>query len=258
MVVSDPSFVEQLWYPRDVSASRSNVPTEPPTEPRPPGLLGRLGEVRAAREPLRLLLRTPKLRWKTNNPTTVIVVPGFRSNDLATLPIRSYLSRIGHDARGWELGVVGKDLLACRDSFIEVVERVVTEVGRPVALVGWSLGGVVARETARERPDLVSQVITYGSPFSGPRFTGAASVFESEEIDEIEDLIADAESRPLKRPITAIYSRRDGIVDWRTALDTRSDQAENLEVSSSHIGLGQDPDVWEIVARKLETFDLEA
>jgi len=225
---------------------------ETPMIPRPPGRLAQLGEIRVLREPLRLALRTPKLRRRTRNPTTVIAIPGFGANDLSNLPLRAYLQSIGHRPRGWGLGTQGKDLADSRDSFIGVVDRVVERIGEPVALVGWSLGGIVARETARERPELVSQVITYGSPFGGPRFTGVSGIYDPAELSVVDALIDEAEQRPMTRPITAIHSKRDGVVDWRSCLDRRSELAENIEVSSSHVGLGIDPDVWGIIADKLE------
>lgn len=97
-----------------------------------------------------------------------------------------------------------------------------------MALVGWSMGGVLSRETARRRPDLVAQVITFGTPVLG----GHAFA-------------------PIRVPITAMWSRRDGVVSPRACIDDFSPNVVNVEVSSTHLGMGIDPDVWLEVARRL-------
>jgi pimeloyl-ACP methyl ester carboxylesterase len=118
--------------------------------------------------------------------------------------------------------------------------------------VGWSLGGVVARETARLRPDLVERVVTYGTPLRGPRFTSAHGLYSPTELARIEREIADTEGTPITVPGAAIDSRRDGVVDWTTCVDDVSPRATNIEVGSSHVGMGLDPDVWTAVANALQ------
>ena len=101
--------------------------------------------------------------------------------------------------------------------------------GRAVSLVGWSLGGVIAREVARQHPDAVRRVITYGTPVARR---------------------LDART-PLRVPLTVVFSRRDGIVPWPACIDRSSTCVEHVEVSSTHLGMGIDPDVWELVAHRL-------
>ena len=123
----------------------------------------------------------------------------------------------------------------------------------PVSLVGWSLGGVIAREVARREPDAVRRVITYGTPVvGGPSFTAVAAAYAPEVRRRVAEVSArlDADS-PIRVPLTAIWSRRDGIVAWPACLDRVSPDVEHVEVGSTHLGLGVDPDVWSIVASRL-------
>lgn len=226
----------------------------PDDTPAPPSFARRVGEIRAIREPARLVARGPRLLapTPTHDPRTVILLPGLGAGDASSLPLRRYLARVGHRPLGWGLGRNGRDPGATTARFVERLEEVAT-AGDPVALVGWSLGGIVARAATMERPDLVSRIITYGTPLHGPRYTSAASLYSARELDEIDAAIAGArDAPPIEVPITVIYSKRDGIVDWRTCIDEVSPRAENIEVASTHLGLGVDPDVWDIVARKLE------
>jgi pimeloyl-ACP methyl ester carboxylesterase len=133
------------------------------------------------------------------------------------------------------------------------VIAIAEESGRPVSLVGWSLGGVIAREVARRRPELVRRVIPYGPPVvGGPTYTAVAGTY-THEVREHASRIADEldAQRPIKVPLTVIYSRRDGIVAWPACLDRTSPDVEHVEVRSTHVGMGVDPDVWAVVAERL-------
>lgn len=222
------------------------------TQFSPPPTTRRVGEVRAIREPFRLFFRARDLLGRSaNDPVAVMLVPGLGASDRSGTPLRAYLSRLGHETFPWDLGSHGPDLRETLPRFERRLTDVVAEVGGPLALVGWSLGGIVARETARDRPDLVSTVITYGSPLRGPRYTAAAGVYSAAELDLIDGFIVERGRRPITVPVTAIYSKNDGVVDWRTCVDSTSPQVENIEVTSTHLGMGLDPDVWAIVADRL-------
>ena len=127
------------------------------------------------------------------------------------------------------------------------------ESGATVSLLGWSLGGVIAREVARQHPEAVRQVITYGTPVvGGPRFTAVARAYDagaSTAAAAVAERL-DAES-PIQVPLTVVYTRRDGIVAWQACIDRSSPNAEHVEVASTHIGMGVDPDVWGVVADRL-------
>ena len=168
-------------------------------------------------------------------------------------PIRAYLRWLGHDARTWGLGTNMGDPEGDAKRMTRHVADLAAESGRPVALVGWSLGGVIAREVAREIPGDVSQVITYGTPvIGGPSHTIAARSYEPAERERIEALIEEVEgANPIRVPTTVIFTRRDGIVSWPACIDRHTPGVRHVEVRSTHIGLGIDPDVWEIVATAL-------
>lgn len=181
----------------------------------------------------------------------LIVLPGLGASSVSMAPVRRYLERIGHDARDWGLGRNSGKVEELLEAMTERVNDVATETGHPVALVGWSLGGFVARETARDAPDTVRRVITFGTPLTGPRSSFAGRFYSAERRQEIEAEIAERNERPITVPVTAIHSRRDGVVAWRDCIDTVTPGAENIEVTSTHLGLGIDPDVWVILAERL-------
>jgi pimeloyl-ACP methyl ester carboxylesterase len=207
-------------------------------------------EVMMVREPWRLMARAGAVaRQPRGGGRPVMVIPGFSANDASTIPLRSYLSGLGYECRGWGLGVNSGDLQTQVPQTIERIGDWYRERSEPISLVGWSLGGVVARETTRTRPDLVARVITFGTPLWGPRHT-TTSTAQSAQLDDYERRILARNRQRILRPVTAIYSRNDGIVHWRACVDPDPDTV-NIEVTSSHIGLGIDPDVWCIVASTL-------
>ena len=179
----------------------------------------------------------------------VLVLPGMGGSDRSTVPMRSYLRRLGYDAQGWGLGVnrPSREILAqLGRRFAQFAEE---HDGQPVSIVGWSLGGIYARELARSRPTAVRQVITLGSPFR-------ESPGEESHPSALLNLIAPG--RPRRRieqgalavPSTAIFSRTDGIVPWRASRDVAGRRAESIEVVSSHCGLGHHPGaLWAIADR---------
>jgi pimeloyl-ACP methyl ester carboxylesterase len=223
---------------------------EPLAAPRSRSLLR---EVRMARELPRLLLGSPRLASAPRgNGDPVLLVPGIGSDDWATAPLRAYLRRLGHDARGWGLGRNHGDVEPLVTDVANVVASWHASAGRPVHLVGWSLGGVVAREVARAHPDRVAQVISYGTPVvGGPVYTVAARRYSRQTIAHILRIVEEANRTPIPVPLTSIYSRADGVVAWRASIDTLHPHTRHVEVRSTHTGLGLDPDVWLAVAHRL-------
>ena len=181
----------------------------------------------------------------------VVDLPGWLAPEVSNAPLRTYLRWLGHDARAWGLGTNRGDV----ERYVEtLVERLAAEPRAPkVTLLGWSLGGVVAREVARELPDRVAQVVTFGTPVvGGPTHTVAADSYGTAEARRIAALGAQRDrDRPITVPVTVIYTRRDGVVDWRACLDRTSLAARHVEVRSTHMSLGVDPDVWWTIARAL-------
>lgn len=186
---------------------------------------------------------------------TVWVFPGMGVGDASTLALRRYLRRQGFDARGWGLGRNPPDAEATLARLLPRLEALVIETGGPVALLGWSLGGVLARELARLRPDLVRRVVTLGSPVvGGLRHTAIGGFYRLQgwDLDEIDRLVAAANRTPIRVPVTAIWSRRDGIVAWQAAVDDFTPAVENLEATSCHWALGLDPEVLAALPQRLK------
>ena len=224
-----------------------------------------------------------------SNALPIITFPGFGSDERYLSALKKYLSKLGYQVEGWGLGTnlaganfehtlddlhprwefelpdgaspesykgEGGVAFLC-DKAIERVKQRSQELASPVVLIGWSLGGYIARECARELPEDVAQVITFGAPvYGGPKYSRAASVFRARglDLDWIEESVDQRYKNPIKQPITAIYSKLDGIVDWSAAVDTSSPNVDNVEVRASHLGMGFNHRVWRIVANALAEF----
>lgn len=221
----------------------------------PPSRWTTLGELASPAAALRLVGATPRLATAPRGDGHLVVdIPGWRAPELSGAPLRAYLGRLGYDARSWgfgtNTGAPRRDVGRLATRLLDLVE----ESGAPASLVGWSLGGVIAREVARRHPDAVRRVITYGTPLTGgAAHTSIARTYgrgrPTVDADRVSRRL-DAEA-PIRVPLTVLFSRRDGIVAWPACIDHSSPSVEHVEVSSTHIGMGVDPDVWAIVADRL-------
>ncbi len=220
-----------------------------------PGPVAMLREGLGFLELPRLLLRMPELlRLPRGSGQPVMVLPGFAASDASTLVLQGYLRSLGYHVRGWRMGVNTGQVSALLPRVLRRVARTADLSGEPVRLIGWSLGGVLAREVARERPELVRRVITLGSPIvGGPRYTAVGRVYRQQgvDLDALEAAIETREATPIRVPITAIWSRADGIVAWQACVDRRSPDVENIEVGATHLGLGFSADVYRVIAERL-------
>lgn len=184
----------------------------------------------------------------------VLVLPGFLATDTSTGLLRRYLRWLGYTVRGWELG----RNLGPTDRVLDQLPCAVTALanwtGGPVSLVGWSLGGVYAREMARQNPERVRQVITLGSPFAltDLRQSRADVLYRRRAHLHATRLPTfDQVAAPISVPSTAVYSRRDGIVAWRSCVGPRTELHDNVEVYCSHVGFGVDASTLWLVADRL-------
>ncbi len=192
---------------------------------------------------------TAALPWLKRLPPgdghPVLVLPGFTAGDQSTAPLRRLLRDLNYRSFAWRLG---RNLGPTPDIVSGILARfqkIVGEHGGPVSLVGWSLGGIYARELARQFPSSVRQVITLGSPIhmvEGDR-SATSRTWDSlrhrhdpEMIDR--RAVREADRPPLDVPATSIYTRTDGVVHWSTCLIQRGPRAENIQVYGSHCGLG--------------------
>jgi hypothetical protein len=185
----------------------------------------------------------------------VLVLPGLVTSDRSTMALRNFLKSRGYAAYGWELGRNYGPLPGIERGMIERVEQLYEKHGRKVSLVGWSLGGIYARQLAKMMPDKVRQVITLGSPFAGdPRATNAWKLYEytsGHKVDDRERHMGGAISDPPLVPTTAIYSRTDGICHWQNCIERETATTENIEVEGSHCGLGHHPAAVYAIADRL-------
>ena len=219
---------------------------------QPPTRLASIAELRALREPLRLMAAGRRLHSDPAPPRTIITVPGYGATDASMAPLRAFLRRHGHDVRGWGLGKNTGEVEDLYPKLGASVRSCSIASGTTVDLIGWSLGGVLAREVARDHPQSVGRVITYGTPvIGGPRFSRAAGLYSDQRLSEIDELIHEREQTPIIPPVTAIYSRNDGVVAWQACIDPFPNNVEHVEVRSTHLGMGLDPDVWRVVADRL-------
>jgi len=222
----------------------------------PPSRLESLQELRL---PLDLLRWVPSWLGARATPAplprTVLLLPGFGAGPGSMRVMESYLRRRGHRVSDWGLGRNTGDARQLRAQLQGVIAGSMATHGEPVALVGWSLGGYIAREYARDFPQQVRQVVTLGSPVvGGPRYTATAGWYRDRgyDLEQVERTIAARYEVPLSVPVTAIYSRRDGIVAWRACIDRWSPQVRHVEVSETHVGLGFAPRVLALVGDALE------
>ena len=219
-----------------------------------PGALLMALEGRAPWEFAASVAATPLLRrLPRGDGHRVLVLPGLAANDLTTLPMRAFLRDRGYDALPWEQGLN----LGPRPGVLETLRERLHTLHRAdaarISLVGWSLGGVYARELAKELPDVVRCVITLGSPFAGPpQATNAWWLFERVSGHPEPDARMQAALRTAPPvPTTSIYSRTDGIVAWQCSLNPPGPLAENIELHASHIGLGLNPLAMVAIADRL-------
>ena len=204
---------------------------------------------------LGLLLSPLLMRAPRGDGHPVLLLPGFLASDLSMAPMRRYLRELGYEAHAWRMGRNLGGLARMRVALRDRLAEIHTAAGRKVSIVGWSLGGVYARDLALQVPDMVRCVVTLGSPFANDvRATNATRLYEAlsgEGADDNPELRA-AIAGDLPVPATSIYSRTDGIVNWRTCLLRPSDTAENIEVHlASHVGLGVNPAALWAVADRL-------
>jgi pimeloyl-ACP methyl ester carboxylesterase len=221
---------------------------------RAPNALMLLLEGRAPWEYAAMLAALPWLkRLPRGDGHPVIVFPGLGAADITTAPLRSFLQDLGYSAYPWKQGFNFGPRRGVLEAVRQHVQRIAERHGEPVSLIGWSLGGLYAREMAKEFPQLARCVITLGSPFAGhPRATNAWRFYEMISGQSVHDpaLIAQLRGVP-PVPTTSIYSRTDGVVAWQCSLNDDSPLAENIEVHASHIGMGMNPLAMVAIADRL-------
>ena len=190
---------------------------------------------------------------------TVLVLPGFTADDPSTAALRWFLSDRGYRAVPWGLGCNLGPTDKILDGMAALVEKLCRDRER-ISIIGWSLGGIFARELGRETPDAIRSVITLGSPFrltdQDMEPTGGATApynaLASLHSDRAKGALQPDDERPeIRVPVTNIYTRADGVAPWQSCVDVRGGCCENIEIPGSHCGLGHNPVALAIIADRL-------
>lgn len=236
--------------------------TEPDSDARlsrPPLALTALEPVRASWEyPVSATLDTVTRARRDADGRPVLVLPGFYATDALTLRLRRHLDRLGYRSHAWGLGRNHGLTEPIVDGVVARLEQVYAEHGRPVSVVGWSFGGLLARWLAHERTAMVRHVVCLGSPWRREgEVTRSTALFERSArehglVPQAREIV-DTLREPLPVPLTAVWSRSDGIVSWRACIVDAGPRAENVPVLSSHLGLVANPVSLAVVADRLAT-----
>lgn len=246
-----PAGAEPHWWDRFGAQLSRRVSLA--RQPQPVGvhgpplrrLLGEIGPPRlfASLSPHRAL-----------RPQTVMLLPGFGAHPLRMRRMARALARAGHDPHGWGLGF---NLGPTAENFAFLLARVCSlaeQRGEPVALVGWSLGGLFARELARQMPERVSVVVTMGTPFSGDRRANngwrAYQLITGHPVDR-PPIAGDLAIKP-PVPTVALWSPRDGVIAPRAARGRAGERDRAVALRCTHLGFASDPDCIAEVLRQLD------
>ena len=219
----------------------------------PPSKYLLLSEVRAGYELATFFAAVPWLRTlPRGDGHPVLVIPGLAAADDSTRALRGFLRDQGYAAHGWKLGRNNGLQPGSEDRQLERLQQIRQRYGRKVSLIGWSLGGIFARELAKRSPDDVRQIITLGSPLRGnPKASNAWQLYEALSGHTVEEVRARVNSEPPSVPMTAIFSRTDGIVAWQCSMQANGAKSESVEVQGSHCGLAHLPAAVYVITDRL-------
>ncbi len=224
---------------------------------RPPSVFATVLEARAPLDWASVLFRAPQLAFAPRGDgRPVMLLPGYGTDEISMHPLGMYLKYLGYDVYEWGIGRNLGDV----ENYIQRVGELATELyeeldGQPITLIGWSLGGVVARETARLFEPCIREVITMGTPvIGGPKYTAVAKRFAGKaniDLDAFEIEVHERNRIGIKQPVTVIYSKSDGVVGWQACVDSYNEHARNIRVYCSHFGMGVHGRVWSLIADTL-------
>ncbi len=228
-----------------------------PSGLRPPNRLAQFSELALPLDFVHFGLQWPRVvTAPRGDGRPVFLIPGYGGSELSMGPLKTFLTGLDYEVSDWGLGrnqgSVDRDV----ERFTAVAEEQYNSNDRqPLTLIGWSLGGIIAREVARLSPDLVREVITMGTPIiGGPKYTTPGQRYAKSaqiNLDRFEKEVHARNSIGFSQPLTVIYSNRDGIVGPDIAKDIYNPQARNIRVDGGHLGLGFNPKVWRIIADTL-------
>jgi hypothetical protein len=244
--IPEPVAEEPAWVPDAANAAA-------------PRHLLRVLEWRTGLEYVATLAAARRIaNWPRGDGHPVLVIPGFLAGPFSTQLLRNVLRRLDYRVYDWGLGYNVGYRTSMRETLPARLHHIGKRAdGRTVSIIGWSAGGIYARELARAFPDDVRSVITLGSPFRGNhRASTAWNVWRlvngvgatTEAVSEQARL---RREQPLTVPTTCIYSKTDGIVAWQCCTSLPAPETENVEVHSSHIGYGHNLETLSVIADRL-------
>lgn len=242
----------QSEFARRMALAREEIPQE--FEAGKPRLVRVLGEAQALLEPIRRRRRKIEIA-ASHNPQMVMILPGFATHPVRMRYLAQALEAAGHRTKRWGLGF---NWGADEERFALLEARLAdlhARHGRPIVLLGWSLGGLFARELAKRQPQAVAKVITMGSPFSGsPRANNVwrAYQFITGHSVDAPPIEADLAAKPPVETV-ALWSANDGAIAPRCAAGRPGERDRAVAVRCTHIGFTYDPGVITTVLRELET-----
>jgi len=246
----------------------AQISSRNPFQPKRPSMLDALGEFRVPLEASVYWLGALAHPWPhvaMRDAKVVMLIPGFMAGDVTLAPLANFCRWLGH--RAVYAGILSNSECP-RETMRKLSLRLALayeKFDQRIVVIGQSLGGVYAREIARERPEMVERVISLGSPIRKPRnaanlavqavarsiaaIRGKADGCLSESCEC--GLMLSDES-PADVPTTHIYSRTDGVVHWESCVDlSGASTVENVEVMGSHVGMGINADVYRVIADRL-------
>lgn len=228
------------------------------SEIKPPSTLLTMLEGRALAEAGQLMLVLPLLRLhaKRGAGEPIMVLPGFMADDRSTLILRNFLSSIGYKVFPWGHGVNRRPMLQLLPALAQQLSDIARETDQKIRLVGWSRGGMLSRELARDYPGLVDRVVTIGSPVKGGISASAIGRWVQQETgltpQQMAKITETRNRSPITVPVKAIYSRTDGIVAWKSCIDDVTADVEHYEILGSHAGMGSNIEVFRLLPRLLK------
>lgn len=228
-----------------------------PDDARAPRLVLLLGELAWLIEPIRRSVRELDIA-RSSNPQTVMMLPGFGAHPARLRYMARQIEKAGHKVKRWGQGF---NLGATPDVIDRIEERLIAvheRYGRPVVLVGWSLGGVFAREVAKRQPDRVAKVVTLGSPFSGdPRANNGWRAYQLVAGHRVVNPPVDCvlnEKPPVET--VALWSPRDGVVNPRSACGRPGERDRAIALRCTHMGFVYCRQSIEAVLKELDSIPL--
>jgi len=246
--LSMPSLGENELVRRIQLASEA----EEVPEPRP-RLRRLVGELDCLLEPGRRLFRQTEVAASAN-PSLVLVIPGFATHPVRMRYLARQLERAGHTTKRWGMGM---NWGASEDTLIQLERRqdeICNRYGRDVVLLGWSLGGLYARELAKRRPDCTAKVITMGSPFSGsPRANNVWRLYQlmtGHRVDK-PPIEADVSAKPPVETV-ALWSPNDGAIHPRSAAGFPGERDRAIALRCTHMGFSYSIEAIDAVLQELE------